>query len=212
MKRTTLLFSLIYLALILSGCGTSEKKESQDIDLYHAGLDIISTMEEMIQSEEYSDIIGTNDVEELLKTVDTNDYDSPIAVYSISMPEITDLLRITDDYDADQWNRLSDNLKEQIERKLSFSTIVSMINAQQGAQKIAFSSVYIAFDEDENIKVDDTTIYLYVFEKGIPIAITFSESGSINGQFVFLEDIDTLSNARATFEKYKCSVIKIDVN
>lgn len=212
MKKIALLFSLIYLMLTLSGCGTFVKKDSQNIDLYHAGLDMISTMEEMIQSEEYADIMGFIGEDELLEMVDTNDYDSPIAVYCISMPEITDLLKIADDFVTDQWNRLSDNLKEQIEKRLSFSTIVSMINTHKGSKILAFSSCYIAFGENENIKVDDTKIYLYVFEEGIPIAITFSESGSIIAQFVFLEDIDTLSNARDAFEEYGCSVIKIDID
>ncbi|MBR4868298.1 MAG: hypothetical protein IKU10_03995, partial [Clostridia bacterium] len=209
----TLFFSVVCIVLSLSACGTSVKKDSQDIDLYHTGLDMISIMEEMIQSEEYADIIGANDVEELLAAVDTNDYDSPIAVYSISMPEITDLLKIAADEDGEQWNRLSDNLKKQIEDRLSFSTIVNMINDQQGGAKIiSFSSIYTAFDKNKNIKVDDTTVYLYVFAEGTPIAITFSESGGVNGQFVFLEDIDTLSKARTAFEKYQCTVTKVDVD
>lgn len=210
MKKIALLFVLICLVLNISACEKSVRKDSQDVDLYHAGLDMISIMEEMIQSEEYADIIGADGVEELLELVDTNDYDYPTAVYSISMPEIHDLIKILDFSVADQWNGLSDNLKGQIEKKITFSTIVSMINAQQGSQRIAFSSVYTATDKNENIKVDDTIIYLYVFKEGTPIAITFSKSGSVVGQFVFLEDIDTLSNARAAFEKYKCIVTKID--
>lgn len=211
MKRIALFFSLICLILSLSACGLFAKKDSKDTVLYHAGLDLICVMEEMIQSEEYAEILGVNGVEELLEIVDRNDYDYPIAVYSISMPKTVDFLKITANYSEDQWNSLSDILKRQIENRVSFSAIVSMINGQQGAKKLAVGSLYTAFDKYEKIKVDDTTVYLYVFEEGIPIAITFTESGGVNGQFVFLEDIATLSNVRAVFEDYGCSVAKVDV-
>ena len=210
MRKISLFFAAVFVLLSFSACGTFEKK-SQAKNLYYVGLDTISIMEEMIQSEEYCEIMGSGaQFFETAILADTNDYDSPIAVYSISMPDVNDLLEIASDHGADQWNSLSDNLKRQLQNRISFSTIISVINGQQGAQRLAFSSVYTAFDRREDIKVDDTTIYLYVFEEGIPIAVTFSEYGAVTGQFVFLEDIDTLKKARDVFEEYNCSVTKVD--
>ena len=212
MKKFALIFLSLCFLLQFTACGEIVKNEVSSKELYTIGTDLISVMNEMIQSEDYADIIGANDVEALIETVDTNDYASPVAVYCVSLPDITELFEITGNDDMNQWNNLSGNLQRQIENRVSFSTIVNIINSQQGSQKITFSSLYTAFDKNENIKVDETTIYLYVFEEGTPIVITFSEDGGVSGQFVFLEDIDTLSNVRTALEEYKCTVTEVDID
>ena len=83
-RYVTIIFLLLF---FLSGCNsknsdnkntdyeTIDKKSSTNEDLYAIGLNLISTMNEMIQSEEYADIMGVELSEEFLQKVDTNDYD-----------------------------------------------------------------------------------------------------------------------------------------
>ncbi len=190
----------------------SDENQYADTELYKMGLDLISIMNEMIQSKEYADILNANGLESVVETVDTNDYDSPIAVYNVSLPETTQLLKLISNYNTDSWDNLSENLKNQIKNKTSFSTVTANINAQKGAENVAFSSMYTAFVKSEVLNIKESTVFLYVFEEGVPIAITFSEYGNIQGQFVFLENIDTLSDARSVLEKYNCSVSEIDID
>ena len=209
MKKTVLFFLLFALVFQFTACGGAAKKQTGEQALYEIGLDLISVMDEMLRSEEYAQIIGASGWESLAETVNTNDYDTPSAVYSISLPDLTDLLRAVGVYDSELWEDLSGRLKEQIENKVSFSTIVSLINSRQGVQETAFSSVYTAIRHDKEIKVGKAVTYLYVFEEGTPIAVTFSKTGGVTGQFVFMEETGSLSEMRSVFEGLHCHVEKV---
>ena len=212
MKKFISLILILLFSLQLTACNTSANNQSDESNLYNAGKDLILVMDEMINSKDYAYLIGvSNNILSLTDTIKANDYGSPIAVYSITLPDSTDFLKIAGGFDMSNWNNLSDNLKEQAENKFSFSTIINLINSQQGTDRITFSSIYTAFDKNDSINLKSTINYLYVFEKGTPIAITFSESGGVSGQFVFLENIDTLENAKSAFEKYNCSVSSVEI-
>jgi len=211
MKKIAFIMSLVLL-LSLSACGTAEKKESTEKELYAYGLEVASVMEEMIQSEEYMSMFFVNNknMDALLEGIDTKDYDSPIAVYRISQPDAKQFAQLTGMSD-EFWNALSDNLKEQVMNRVSVSSIFTMINAQYGDIKLAFSASCVAIKKNEKIAVNEATTYLYVFEKGIPIAVTFSETGVMNGQFVFLEDVYKLSDIQEVFKEFKSTVTKVDI-
>ena len=212
MKKFISLILILLFSLQLTACNTAKSNQSNDSNLYNAGQDLILVMDEMINNKNYAQLTGATDsLVPIADTINTNDYDSPVAVYCITMPDVTDFFKMASDFDMSNWNNLSDNLKEQVENKISFSSIITMINSQKGANTVAFSTTYTAIDKNENLSLDDTINYLYVFEKGTPIAITFSETGIVSGQFVFLENIDTLTNAKSVFEKYNCSVNNVDI-
>jgi hypothetical protein len=144
--------------------------------------------------------------------VDTNDYDSPVAVYRITLPKSDKFVKITGSFDEDRWNSLSPNLQKQIEHRFTFSAIANIINSAYGSTNLAFSSLYTAYEENKSINIKRTTVFLYIFEEGTPIAVTFSKSGGVNGQFVFLDGIESLSDVRTVFEPLDCSVKKVDID
>lgn len=204
MKRIVFIILSFLMILNFAGCSDSQNKE-----LYRVGLDLISVMDEMIGSEEYSEMIGGKSFKSLVQTVDTGDYNLPIGVYRIDLPEAQELLKLLKVSDLEDWNRLSENLKKQIENKVSFSAIISILNAKKGSEYVAFSSVYTAMDKNTKFKIEKPVVLLYVFEKGEPIAVTFSETGSVSGQFLFLDEIKSDSEIKEFFKEYKCSVSKI---
>lgn len=216
MKHLRIAVVVSLVALVLVGChaeeDTDRKKLTNDRQLYSMGLDVISVMDEMMQSDSYGEIMGASGVQDTLEMVDTNDYDSPLAVYSITMPDTEELLKLAINNDMDLWQDLSEKLKEQVENRVSFSVLVSLLNGRSGSKNIAFSSLYMAFVKNEKLKLKETKIFLYVFEEGTPIVVTFSESGTIQGQFLFLENVKTLSDVREVFEAFDCSVSRVDID
>lgn len=222
-KLISLLISVCML-FALVGCNNIEHSSngehesnnefSSEKDLYNIGLEITKIMNDMVRSEEYASFLnGDRNFPDVIDVVNTNDYDSPTSVYSIEMSNSKDLLleKLLTDEEKAAWNNLPNNLRKQFENKISFSSIISVINGQNGSQKIHFSSSYIAFEKFESLNIKEKMIYLYVFEKGTPIVVTFSESGYAQGQFLFLNTDNNLSEIRNAFEPYQCSVQRVDI-
>lgn len=221
MKLLRCIMAICCACVLFVGCSADNSnddnsyiKHSKDDELYESGLELISVMNEMIQSDEYAKIFfsSTNSVESILETVNTNDYDSPTAVYRINLPRNTEsLLNLSGD-SKEMWNDLSNDLKKQLKNRFSFSSIPTMINGAKGSSFVAFTSAYTAADIKEKINLDKNTTFLYVFEKGTPIAVTFTKYGGIQGQFVFLDNADSLSAIKNTFKNYQCTVDNVDFN
>ena len=106
-------------------------------------------------------------------------------------------------YDTDH------NLKEQLDHRVSFSSIISSINAQSGTNTIALCSLLTATKYDKDVELDKSIAYLDVFEEGIPIAVTFTKSGYANGQFLLLNDSNSYEDISEIFNRYSCKVNKI---
>jgi hypothetical protein len=167
-------------------------------------------MDEMIRNEAYVEIMGGGSlVYDMVEEFRDYEYSSPTAVYCISPPQVTDMLRFTGTGDTGEaWNMLSDNLKEQLEYRVSFNTVISALNSKKGSSIMAYAALYTAMDKDESVRVNEPTVFLYVFEKGIPVAVTFDEGGRMQGQFVFLDDVNNLSSL---FAQLNCSVTQINL-
>ena len=202
--------------VLLAGCTSSMHEEddrslSDDTELYRAGLDLISVMDEMIRSEEYAELMGINDLyEPVWGKVNTGDYDSPVAVYKILPPKFSDMLKVAGEDATDSWDKLSHNVKKQVENRMSFSSIFSSsYNGRVGADCLALSVAYQASDRNDDIFVEEESYLLYVFEEGTPVLVTFTEYGSIRGTFLFLENTDDLDEIKSSFKEFNCSVIKI---
>jgi hypothetical protein len=108
------------------------------------------------------------------------------------------------------WAKLPENLKEQVENRMSFSMLVSLLNGQQGSDVLAFSSMYTAADTDSRVRVTENTTLLYIFEKGTSIAVTFTEQGTMQGQFIFLPKTDSFEEVQTTFAQLGCTVTEVD--
>lgn len=210
MKYLRYICIICCLTILFSSCSVLNSQTS-DKKLCDIGLELISVMNEMVKSDEYAKLIGgDSSYLSVREDVNTDDYDYPTSVYKISPPNAEELLlKVVDDDDIVYWNDISNNLKKQIENRIGINNIVSVINSSRGTYEIGFSSLYTAIEKDTQFKVKKDTTLLYVFESGTPIIITFSESGIITGQFLFLGDVYTLSDIRDIFGEYECDVKKI---
>jgi len=200
MKRLLCLFAAFCLAVGLTACGSTAES-----DLLDTGREMVAVMKEMLGSEAYAAMLGATTLGDLQEQVDTHDYDSPVAVYRIDPPDAETLLTYVGGTDAtEHWGDLSDTLKEQLKNRLSFSNIISVLNGRAGSKQVAFASLYLATKQDASLKVERSVVYLFTFEEGTPIAVTFNE-GSVSGQFLFLE----AEEIPAALEAFNCNVSKI---
>lgn len=204
MKKFRFFAAVCCVVFALTACGGYASESA----LLQAGQDLIAVMDEMVHSEDYAAMIGGNGFAAVRDEVMAGDYASPVAVYGISMPPAEDMLAALGGLEQDTWNSLSDTLKGQLENRVSFSNIVSILNAQAGSEKVALASLYIAIEQADSLKAKESSVLLYVFEKGTPIAVIFTEYGGMQGQFLFLED--TAEEAISTvLGNYSCTVRRI---
>jgi len=201
-KILTVLLSAC-LILGLAGCASGQDK------LYSAGIELAEIMEEMIESDEYSSIMGgqISGVIDLRETIGHVDFDEPEAVYSIELPDAEDFLDTAGYSGNDDWDELSDELQQQITNRISVSTLISSYHSAKGSYAVAFSALYTALLYKDDISPEQTTVYLYEFEDGAAIAVTFHPHGQMNGQFVLLGEDD----AEDVFEKLGCKVKELDI-
>ncbi|MBE5754072.1 MAG: hypothetical protein E7340_01870 [Clostridiales bacterium] len=113
--------------------------------------------------------------------------------------------------DETQLDKLSDNLKEQIEYKFSFSTIINTLNNND--YKTAVLSNSFKATKTFDGKISSSEVYLYTFETGKAIAVIFEPFGekqfTATGYFVFVENLSSLSKIREVFEPFGCTVENI---
>ena len=214
MKKCILCLLAFSLLLSLSACKEADEADyASEKELYEEGLFLIETMSEMIQSEEYLKIYSADqNMSSLAESIDTGDYDNPIAIYRIEMPTTEEYFESFSDSGKELWEELSPALQKQVENRITFATIASQINGQKGSTPLAFSSIFIASEKNSDLILEEDTVFLYVFDEGTPISVTFTESGAMQGQFVFVEDIENLSDAKTAFKQYKCSVHRVDID
>lgn len=211
-------------ALLLTGCSSaddgsgdsdskgSSKKQTSDKALYTIGLDVISTMDEMLKSKEYFELMGVpSSVMGIVDGAKENDYDSPAAVYDVTVPDTQTYLEIIDSDNSELYSRLSDSLKEQVGLRLFPSVFVSRINAEKGDNFLAFSSLYQASKVKDSIYLKKPRLLLYTFDEGASIVVSFTERGVVTGQFVFIDNADSFSELEDSLDELGCSIEKLDV-
>ena len=209
MKKFSIVIFVFLLVLAMTACGKSHNSHYEEV-LFDLGIEVTKTMQEMVYSDEYISLYAAIEFEDEIIKFQATDYDSPIAVYSIEIPNAKDILSKLGSENIDGYDKLSDNLKEQLDHRVSFSSIISSINAQSGTSTMALCSLLTAaMKYDKDIELDKSIAYLYVFEKGIPIAVTFTKSGYANGQFLLLNDSNSYEDICEIFNRYSCEVDKI---
>ena len=184
-------------------------------DYYHIGLEVTSVMSEIAGSETYLSLYGTPDTwSDVREAVNTGDYDKPVAVYAVTMDNPETYLRLMIDRDPDsssQWNSLSDNLQEQLLNKIGVTTICSIVNGQAGASSISFASVAQAFIKNSGLTEENNVSYLYLFEKGTPILVTFGYH-TATGMFVFIptESRESADSLKAVLPFVEITPVEIE--
>ena len=208
MKKFSIIIFAFLIALAMTACGKSHNSHNEE-DLFDLGIEVTKTMQEMVYSDEYISLYTAIEFEDEIVKFEATDYDSPIAVYSVEIPNAKDVLSKLGSENIDDYDKLSDNLKEQLDHRVSFSSIISSINAQSGTNTMTLCALLIATKYDKEVELDKSIAYLYIFEEGIPIAVTFTKSGYANGQFLLLNDSNSYEDISEIFNRYSCKVDKI---
>lgn len=206
---------ILCLVFSLAGCRFDEDEEqerSSKRELYTMGMDLIGTMEEMVESEEYAQLLGTSGMNAVIEQVSDCALDEPLVVYEITPPEPEKLIKqMADDDFQDAWEDMSPALQEQVKKRFTFSTLVTACNGRMGSSYMAFCATYVASEAPRDLLVDETRVFVYVFDNGINVVVTFGETGQANGQFLFLEGLDDPDDAEDTFREMKCKVERINI-
>ena len=179
MKKWISVLLTIVVTMSLTACGSS-----QACSLYAQGMDMVSKMAEMTQSEEYLKLYTDSEqVIEVVKEIAEGDFTEPEAVYSMNIPEesLATLLELGD------VEELSVELKDIAKDKLMGSWVTYM-NGMSGTLQIVASSVCSMEKTFVNKDVTESVIYIYTFEDATPIGITFlvGEDGAIAAKGFFI--------------------------
>ena len=125
-------------------------------------------------------------IAEIREKVNTHDYDRPAAVYSASLndPEsLLDEMFREDPENRETWDSLPPALQDQLLARLSLPTLLARSNARAGTAYVALFSTANAFVRNETLTGENPCYYLYFFEKGAPILVTFGYH-TASGQFL----------------------------
>ncbi len=167
MKRKSFagLMLCVFLLILLVSCNAKPKL------LTECGEEVISMMAEMIESEEYKSLYDLPDTyDEKINKLRGGNYSKSEAVYELFIPEeaLFDTTVKEDAFSEDLYKYLCSSAY------LSFTT---RVNQASGVEIMTLSTVFSAQKSFVNEKVNVNKTYLYVFEKGCPIAVTFVADG-----------------------------------
>lgn len=169
MKRR--LFSLLLACILLMALFVSCNGKSKTLTEY--GEDVISLMVEMLESEDYISLYNLPDTyDDEINSLREGDYSKSIAVYELLVPEE----ELTKSIGLDVKKSLSKELYEQL-RSSAYASFASRINGISGLTVMAVSSVFTVQKNYTNKDIDTNAIYLFVFENGCPIVVTFATNG-----------------------------------
>ena len=190
MKLRKQICALLFASLLLLAAGGA-CGEAADPDYYRIGLKITGLISEMADSDAYLSLMGTpGSFRTARETANTHDYDRPAAVYSISLTDPEGLLEkmFLEDPDArETWDSLSPALQAQMMRRINLQALCAVINGRTGAEWITFSSLATPVITDETLTPEKSRSYLYLFEQGVPVLVSFGYH-SASGQFLMIPE------------------------
>ena len=189
MKKFALVLLILCAILVFSACEKTEYPTFEE-----KGMEIVGVIEEMINSEEYLEIysIQVDDVMSYINSAAEGDYSEAEHIYELKFDDdIADMLNV-------ELDGLPKSLKEMMKAKLP-AAFISLMNNRVGSAAIAAASMTTAstmFLTDET----GNAIYIYTFEEGYPIAVTFAVNDegicSASGTFLFGADELDFSSAK----------------
>ena len=190
-KRIVAIAMAFALLLSLCACGGESTSTSEGKALLDHGLDVIATMDEMADSDEYINFYtASKDMAEIVKKIRKGDHSAPVAVYKITIAkeaiEAWDMLSGLDG--------LSENLKTAMRQKSFGAALITQINAQNGATTLAATTICTAGKTFVSTEGDGDAIYLYVYENACPAAVSFvrgeDNTVSASGTFILNDGFD----------------------
>ena len=201
MKRKIFIVLLIGLLLmtILTSCNETTKS------LVECGEDVISLMAEMVDSENYRLLYNLPAAyDKTISNLRNGNYSKNSAVYELSISEDDLFESINTNIDKESF---SEDLYKNV-CSSAYISFASLINQKGGVEAMSISTAFSAQKSFVNKEMDANKVYLYVFENGCPILITFvaGEDGSfravgyfiINDTFVTDDEYSIIESCKAS--------------
>lgn len=157
----------ILLVTLITSCNETAKP------LVECGEEVISLMAEMLESEDYKSLYNLSaEHDETISKLREGNYSKSITVYELVIPE-EELFDKTVN---------KENLSEDLYKYICSSAYVSFasrinIASDAGVEALSATTVFTAQKSFTNKNMDINKIYLYVFENGCPVAVTFVSDG-----------------------------------
>ncbi|MCI8275004.1 MAG: hypothetical protein HFI66_05225 [Lachnospiraceae bacterium] len=186
------------LVLLLAACGTKKEKP-----LYDQGLELVSLMNEMTQSDSYFEMFSTSpaikeQMAGIAEAAQAGLYQKPKTVYRITA-DMGGLMKFWESSSGADMNLdgMSPELTAYIQARL-FNSCASILNSSAGMEAIAASSIYMCSKSFVCREAGESTAYLYIYEDARPVLITFivgeDNAVSASGSYILGEtDIESLS-------------------
>ncbi len=158
------------------------------------GMDVISMMSDMVRNDGYSEIYG-GDISDLSETAKAGDYSVPKAVYEIAISDGY----LSSAYESACFEGFSEPIENYMRSRM-ISGMSAQINAMAGADNVAAGSIFTAGKTFVSEEISEDTLYLYVFESGVPVMISFitgeDMSVSAGGTFIFNDDFSSAAQSQ----------------
>ena len=185
MKKRLIITAFICILLMLF---TSCSGANNPALFYYEGEEVVSLMAEMVNSDEYRHIYYyINSYDEFIAKFREGDYSSTASVYELSVPKTVLLDAYIDD------NALSPALNEHVYAS-AYSMFVPRLIQAGGLDATAASSLFSAQKSFACLAPAGNKIYLYTFQSGCPIAVTFiagDDSYRATGYFIINDEFKT---------------------
>ena len=159
---------LIVCVLVISlftSCNVNSKS------LTECGEDVIDLMVEMIESEDYKALYNLpKECDEILNNLRETDYSEFLAIYEISIPKdrLLDSSVKKENFSKDLYKYVSSS---------AYVSFASSINTKSGYSSVMVSTAFAATKSFAKKNMNENKIYLYVFENGTSIAVSFISNG-----------------------------------
>lgn len=175
-------------AVLLSSCGVTE---SELPSLEIRGMQIVSMLEEIAESEEYLSIYSADpELLNIIATFAEGDHSDPKTIYRLTLSEEN----VKSLCGTDVLTSLSPKLQDFLEGRVQAS-IINIANARGGSTALAATSICTAGRTFVSDEISSDTIYLYTFEDAVPVAVSFTvgESSTVTatGTFLIAEELNT---------------------
>ena len=185
--RVRKMISILLLSALLFCPVCHACSETAEPDDYRIGLEVTALMGEMVGSDAYLSLFSRPETfSKIRERINTHDYDRPAAVYAVSMGDpaayLEEIFR-ADPESRETWDSLSPALQNQALARLSLSVLLANTNARAGSAYVALFSMLNAVVRNETLTNEKTRHYLYFFEQGAPILVTFGYHAA-SGQFL----------------------------
>ena len=162
-----LLVGILLVAFLMSCNGAARS-------LIECGEEVVSLMAEMVENEAYESLYNMPPAyDETIDKLRAGEYSKSLAVYELLIPEEELLKSFGTEINKENF---SDDLYKYV-CSSAYTSFASRINQLNGVESIAVMS---AFSAQKNFTVENLSenkIYLYVFEGGCPVAVTFVADG-----------------------------------